>query len=617
MDFKHVVSARIRSKLDLSLTPYLRGPIDAWDFGGTRREVTVCAPEQTGKTLAWVCGLLWTFIFQQCLSLVCYESDDKATEINTDKFKPLMEAIPELAAELATPKAVRADRYKFSQLTSFFQGSGRRITSKSAKINVADELDDWIDHAATVDNLEDMRKRTRSFAESILYKVCTVKGSDRNSSTGTKASKIWQEFKGSSMGFWYLRCQNPKCKSLKSDHPGLTIRSADIHNLQFKTDTEKNLILGTARLVCPVCQFEHTEDMKRQMNLQGGYIHRHPERLKGKSPHYGFQWGVLASQFEAFKWDKVAAVQLEAGHTGSLKKQILFDNSWRGLPFRERKVNSTQVDAIRSHCAAKLPEPDTIEGVFLSADTQDYGWKWEIRALDINCNRWQLAYGFCEYLELTEEEREQLNERRRLVAKQQGAEFVPVQTLEDVLYAEYLGIQPILGIIDEGGHRKHEVASFVKKHRRLYTYKGENRGSEKFRRSKNHKDLILFREKEYKSSLLYYIYIQDKKDNYYWYLLPDNEITDDYVREIAALRPDSSNKKEGNMFENYVHNNRMHDYFDTSKMYLALEDFAVAKLKKHHWLQKKAEILGIKSSPPENNAQAQVRPKSNWMTGYV
>ncbi|MCP4051053.1 MAG: hypothetical protein GY730_10150, partial [bacterium] len=169
----------------------------------------------------------------------------------------------------------------------------------------------------------------------------------------------------------------------------------------------------------------------------------------------------------------------------------------------------------------------------------------------------------------------------------------------------------------EGGHRKHEVASFVKKHRRLYTYKGENRGSEKFRRSKNHKDLILFREKEYKSSLLYYIYIQDKKDNYYWYLLPDNEITDDYVREIAALRPDSSNKKEGNMFENYVHNNRMHDYFDTSKMYLALEDFAVAKLKKHHWLQKKAEILGIKSLSPENNVQPQVRPKSNWMTGYV
>ncbi|MCP3965675.1 MAG: hypothetical protein GY718_04870, partial [Lentisphaerae bacterium] len=77
VDFKHVVSARIRSKLDLSLTPYLRGPIDAWDFAGTRREVTVCAPEQTGKTLAWVCGLLWTFIFQQCLSLVCYESDDK------------------------------------------------------------------------------------------------------------------------------------------------------------------------------------------------------------------------------------------------------------------------------------------------------------------------------------------------------------------------------------------------------------------------------------------------------------------------------------------------------------------------------------------------------------
>ncbi|MCP4102566.1 MAG: hypothetical protein GY750_14270, partial [Lentisphaerae bacterium] len=91
VDFKHVVSARIRSKLDLSLTPYLRGPIDAWDFTGTRREVTVCAPEQTGKTLAWVCRLLWTFIFQQCLYLVCYESDDKKVISHFDFRLPNLE----------------------------------------------------------------------------------------------------------------------------------------------------------------------------------------------------------------------------------------------------------------------------------------------------------------------------------------------------------------------------------------------------------------------------------------------------------------------------------------------------------------------------------------------
>ncbi|QSH41897.1 phage terminase large subunit family protein [Lentisphaerota bacterium ZTH] len=616
VDFKHVVSARIRSKLDLNLTPYLRAPIDAWDFAGTRREVTVCAPEQTGKTLAWVCGLLWTFIFQQCLSLVCYESDDKAAEINTDKFKPLMEGIPELAAELAVPKAVRADRYKFSQLSSFFQGSERRITSKSAKINVADELDDWIDHAATVDNLEDMRKRTRSFAESILYKVCTIKGSDRDSAAGTKSSKIWQEFKSSSMGFWYLKCQNPKCPSLQGEHPGLTMRSADIHNLQFDLDAEKRLISGTARLVCPTCGFEHPETMKRAMNLQGGYIHRHPERLQGKSPHYGFQWGVLGSQFEAFAWDKVAAIQLEAGHTGDLKKQILFDNSWRGLPFKERKANSQQVDAIRSHCSTKLPESDTIEAVFLSADTQDYGWKWEIRALDINCNRWQLAYGFCEFLEFTAEERDKHNSRRKLAAEHEGGEFVPVETLEDVLYKEYLGIQPILGIIDEGGHRGYEVRNFVAKHRRLYTYKGDSRGSQKFCLSKNYPKLILARKKEYQAHLLHYIYTQNNRDNFYWYLLPEQEVSQEYVRELSAMRPDSSNKKEGHMYENYVHNSRVHDYFDTSKMYLVIEDFAIAYLAKSCWQQKKAECLNIPKSSPKK-AEASLTPiKSNWMKGF-
>ncbi|MCP3967434.1 MAG: hypothetical protein GY750_14655 [Lentisphaerae bacterium] len=125
------------------------------------------------------------------------------------------------------------------------------------------------------------------------------------------------------------------------------------------------------------------------------------------------------------------------------------------MPFKPRKVNSDQICAIRSHCAKALPEADGIEAIFLSADTQDYGWKWEIRALDINCNRWQLTYGFSEYLELSDEQRETLNEWRRVAASLEGNEFIPIRILEDVLYAEYLGIQPILGIIDEGGHRKH------------------------------------------------------------------------------------------------------------------------------------------------------------------
>lgn len=605
--FKHVVSARHKGKLDFSLTPYLKAPIDAWDFEGTRREVTVCAPEQTGKTLCWLVGLLWTFIFKKCLSLVCYESDDKAEEINTDKFKPLMEAIPELEAEMRMPKSLRSDRYKFSGLISFFQGAGRRITSKSSKINVADEVDDWIDHAAEVDNLEDMRKRTRSFDESMLYKVCTIKGSDKDLPVGTRASKIWAEFKKSSMGFWHLRCMG--CGEL-------SLRSADIHNLQFQTDPDKKLISGTCRLVCPKCGYQHIEDQKREMNLQGDYIHKNPERMSGKSPHFGFQWGALASQFEAFAWDNIAKAQLDAGYSGSLSKQILFDNSWRGLPFNMRKIDSKTESAIRGHCTDEVPDPETIEAVFLNADTQDYGWKFEVRALDVNSNRWLLAFEMCEFLELDDERRDEINEQREAACQTEGRAFVPIQTLEDVIYREYLGIKPILSMIDEGGHRKREVEAFVAKHECLYSYKGDNRGSEKIRWSETQSKLLLCREKEFKADLLYYLYIQTNREHYYWFLSSSEMIPESYVQEVTAYQADPTDKQEGHLFENYSHMNRVHDFFDTGKMYLALEEMAIKYLNESLWRCGQAEILKLtlKSDPQTEKSSTPHSPPSSWMS---
>ena len=62
------------------------------------------------------------------------------------------------------------------------------------------------------------------------------------------------------------------------------MRSCDIHNLQF--DAEYNSELrqhivkdDSIRLVCPYCKHEHTEDEKKWMNINGGYIHKVPEKL--------------------------------------------------------------------------------------------------------------------------------------------------------------------------------------------------------------------------------------------------------------------------------------------------------------------------------------------------
>ena len=123
-----------------------------------------------------------------------------------------------------------------------------------------------------IDNVADLKKRTRSYDSSISFLVCTP--TEEN-------GQIWKEFLKSSQGYWYLRCQG--CGEL-------SMRSCDIHNLQFESEYNEELRQyivkpESIRLVCQYCKFEHTEDMKHVMNVNGGYIHKIPSKLN-EAPGY-------------------------------------------------------------------------------------------------------------------------------------------------------------------------------------------------------------------------------------------------------------------------------------------------------------------------------------------
>ena len=167
--------------------------------------------------------------------------------------------------------------------------------SKSCQFVLGDEVDQY-NPPPNVNQIKEMKKRTRSYDHSLVGLVCTP-----TKENGT----IWKEYLQGSQGKWFLRCKG--CNEL-------TLDSSNTSNLQFESEYDETLRTyrvkkGTCVLICPVCKHEHHYEDSRWMNVNGGWIHKFPELLNTNS---SFQFGALASQLKSLSWDFIAQEQLGA-----------------------------------------------------------------------------------------------------------------------------------------------------------------------------------------------------------------------------------------------------------------------------------------------------------------
>lgn len=89
------VSAQ-RDKIDWDLFPYQKEIIAQWNDINKRKQVTVVAVEQLGKSNLWIVGLLWSMVYNPSQSLVVYPSSERSAETNLTKIQPLIKHIPRL-----------------------------------------------------------------------------------------------------------------------------------------------------------------------------------------------------------------------------------------------------------------------------------------------------------------------------------------------------------------------------------------------------------------------------------------------------------------------------------------------------------------------------------------
>lgn len=596
IDFSEDVSAE-RQRFDPALTPHLIEPLNAWDFTGQIKEVTVIGIEQHGKTLLEVIGALWSMVYLPSSMMCVYPSDELALDVNAGKYEPLMRKIPELAAELAAPRARRDDRYKFTNSVMFFQGAGRKIVSKSVKIRIADEVSAW-GGIGGVDNFEDLRKRGRSYSESMLYTVTSVRYS---------SDKAWQEFLAGSQGYWTLRCQ---------DCGELTMRSCDLRNLQFESKYDESAdlyvpIAGSERLVCPKCGYEHSEADKVAMNQNGAYVHQFPDRVK---LHPSFQFGVLCSLFPFMSWGRIAAKCLSSGKRSDLSALEEFDNSWRGLPYQPRKITAQDIAGIKQHVYTEPPKPDEIEAIFLVSDTQDTFSPTGVFALDIRDNIYLLEYANIDYIALDPRDREKIDAQR----KSEG--LPPCTVLEDWLEREWLGRKPLLHVIDKKGHRTREIEAYAARNGQVIMYAGTLLQRDKWTLSKNARRTVLVSARAFQADLIFYLYSQRSRASNYIFLPPN--LSEETLAEITCVQPDNK-RKNGHLPENWEPaGEAVHDAFDVLKMALFAVDFAVKSLRRSRFargespaIRRRWENVGPEKHETRKIKRHSTYPGGSWVRG--
>ena len=606
IDFSDQISAQ-RNKLDFEQYPYQVPILKEWQNQKKKiKTITVVAPEQLGKTNMFVDGLLWNMVHNPCQSLIVYPSDDLAITTNKTKFLPLMRHIPVLKQELQKPKSFKSDCYRFSNLISYFQGAGSKIVSKSCKIVVGDEVDAW-NPDSNLDPVADLKKRTRSYNSSICFLISTPT---------TQKGDIWQSFLQGSRGYWYLRCKS--CNQL-------TMRSCDTHNLQFEADYDQKKHAGVVkpqsiRLICPKCKHQHKEEDKKWMNVNGGFIHEIPERLD-QSP--SFQIGALASQLPYMSWIRIANAQLEAGKTAELKKKQGFANSIKGLPYIDKKVEKVTEEGVREHQwkVKEAPSRDQIEMVFMTADTQDDRSVIGVWAWSTSDNYYLLKIAEPKYLTISDEQRKVINQQNKQIAIKTGQQFKPLETVEDILNAQYLvedgvGIKPTFCLMDMRGHRMQDIKYFMKYHYNVLGWLGGKNpgGEDHFKYSQKYRALDAD-AKWYQKEAIHYLHDQTKRDSQYLFFYPD--IQQRFIEQILACKPDP-NSKWGHFPQNWTFGSRVHDYFDVTKMAFCARDYAlkVMQLQRFRYgkspklLQYREDQIKAKEN---KQPKPKVEPKQRWL----
>lgn len=429
---------RAGGRWDAALTPYVGEIVDCLGPEASHNLVVVRKSAQTGVTIAAL-GLVAAYIDRApCRIGYALPTIDMLQEFNREKLGPMIEQTPALRTRIrpqtsrsATGSTTTSKKFPGGSLVLINANSAPDLRSKTLKIGVADEIDQW---QADLDGQGDpwglFQDRFIAFHASGDYRLIAL-----STPTLKGESRIEDQFQRGDQRLWHVTC--PQC----GDEIALTFG-----NLRYDRRPPYR-----AHYVAQCCGgiIEHHE--KTRLVRAGRFVPTNPEGL-----YPSFHVDALISQLTT--WDKVAEAFIEA--EGDERKMKRFTNTILGLPY---EVKGDAPDHVRlmerreDYAAGVVPPLGLL--LVAGADVQHSGIWVEVIAFAPDRQSWTITVRFVEG-DTTDPER--------------GA-FARLAEVYDERFTDAYGNQRTISAlaIDAGdGGRANQVYAFTRGRARAYAVKG-------------------------------------------------------------------------------------------------------------------------------------------------
>ena len=373
------------SPLRLDVSPFLRGPMDAYSRPGVR-EVVVCGSLQVGKTLLLYACLGWSMDYRPGIKMLAMPTRESRDRVVEKKLRPMLQGSPVLRRMVAK---YRRENILLKDGTSIELATAES-PSQRASITVQDlfvDEEDLYSRSGDSSPLEDFKGRTRSYGDfAKIIRACQPKGDE--------SSSIWT---GITRQVDQLMCYEVVCPACRHQH------LMDVDRIVVPDgETDPRLIRSRklARYRCPHCQYlwsDHARDLAvasgrwRPYVWTGAAFEPGPDISDARS--IGFHLPAVLSRFVSLS--DLAARRILAG-SDDPAQQRQYHNDDLGMPWSPVELQ-TDVDRLLELRDPHLPPrtvPHGAVALTCGIDVQKRGFWYLVRAWMPTMASYVIDYGY-------------------------------------------------------------------------------------------------------------------------------------------------------------------------------------------------------------------------------